>query len=651
MDIKLTYLSLAALVLLCSCRKEPDAQEKVYDDPVRLGVNMVADIPVKGIGALDRWDSRQDVFVYGIAREGKKENTSLTHLNFADGIYIDNVRIDAVPSSGEDASQPHEIDVYRVGTEHYYYGEERRYEFFGYYVDDAIVTRDETNAPVTVSTVDRIELPIIIDGSQDILAATTDKVADNTKALSIGRLYSAYSARKGVIPNLVFNHQLSRFNVYVKRGDRYDATHDVNIADSLTLTRIQVQSNTAATLVIANRECNGPDGTSLGNGLDPTTFSTPEWLYVKRGEDVHNLCIEDNIHPAQSWTENSFVGTIMVMPGQSVYHFRMGLDQKGYTDYPRYSLDGRELYDIETEFDVDFARLVSMDQDPKYSDGDSSTSSGLDTEAVSGHQYDVNIVVYGLQDVRITVSLTPWKDGGSVLADRDPNMGVEALNVLADDISLYAGPEYVTPVNPSLTIGEVPGIIYEYETADEEVATVDLDGYVLGHNPGTTSLLIRAYRYKTDTEGGWILREDGSRILLGRGEKTISVTVSPAPLKNPELRFSTADGTVIPNGGTLSWNIAKDGTAIELFEEHLGPGVVSYTISKQYLQGVADDVLTKAGAGIFAITCDVPAGAPGYAPRATADITAKVSEAIEDGYAASGDYIIHVIITNVEVQP
>lgn len=651
MDIKFAYLSLAALVVLSSCRKEPELQDTVRDDLVRLGVNMVTDTPVKGIGALDRWDSRQDVYVYGISRDGKKENTSLTDLNFADDFYIDNVRIDAVPSSGEDASQPHEVDVFRVGTEHYYYGEERRYEFFGYYVDDAVVNRDGKNAPVPVKTAERIELPFVIDGSQDILAATTDKAADNTKALNAGRLYSAYSARKGVIPNLVFNHQLSRFNVYVKRGDSYDVTHDINLADSLTLTRIQVLSNTEATLVIANRVCNDASGQTLGNGLDKSTFSSPEWLYVKRGEDVHNLSKADNIHPAQSWTENSFVGTIMVIPGQSVYHFRLGLDQKGYTDYPRYSADGRELYDIETEFDVDFARLLSMDQDPKYSDGDASTSSGLDKEAVSGHQYDVNIVVYGLQDVRITVSLTPWQDGGSVLTDRDPNMGIEALNVLADNVNLYVGPEYVTPVNPSLTIGNVPGVVYEYETADEDIATVDMDGYVLGRSSGTTDLLIRAYRYKTDTEGGWILREDGSRVLLGRGEKTISVTVSEVPLKSPELRLKKADGTVIPNGGTLVWNIAADGTTIQIFEEHLGSGEISYAISKQYVQGNPGDVITKSGTGIFAITCEVPKGAPGYAPRATADITANVSEAKEEGYAASGDYTIHVIITNVEVQP
>ena len=651
MDIKFTYLSLAALVLLSSCRKEPDAQDTVRDDLVRLGVNLVTDTPVKGIGALDRWDSRQDVYVYGISRDGKKDNTSITDLNFADAFYIDNVRIDAVPSSGEDASKPHEIDIFRIGTEHYYYGEERRYEFFGYYVDDAVVNRAGNNAPVPVKTAERIELPIVIDGSQDILAATTDKAADNTKGLNSGRLYSAYSARKGVIPNLIFNHQLSRFNVYVKRGDRYDATHDINLADSLTITRIQVQSNSKATLVIANRVCNDASGQTLGNGLDAATFSSPEWLYVNRGVDVHNLSKADNIHPAQTWAENSFVGTVMVIPGLSVYHFRLGLDQKGYTDYPRYSADGRELYDIETEFDVDFARLLSMEQDPKYSDGDASTASGLDTEAVPGHQYDVNIVVYGLQDVRITVSLTPWQDGGSVLADRDPNMGIEALNILADDVNLYVGPEHVTPVNPSLTIGDVTGVVYEYETADEDIATVDLDGNVLGRSPGTTGLLIRAYRYKTDTEGEWILRADGSRILLGRGEKTISVTVSEAPLKSPELRLKKADGTVIPNGGTLSWNIAADGTTIQIFEEHLGSGELSYTISKQYVQGTPGDVMTKAGTGVFAITCEVPEGAPGYAPRATADITANVSEAKEDGYAASGDYTIHVIITNVEVQP
>ena len=650
MDVKFAYLSLAALLLLSACAKEKErAGEPAREDLVRLGVNL-ARVPVKGIGPLDHWDPRQDVFVYGIAREGKKDATSLTDLDFSTDFYIDNIRIDAVPLAGEDATQPHEVDVFRVAREHYYYGEERRYEFFGYCVDDAVVPRGGDGFPVPVRTEERVEIPVVIDGSQDLLAATTDKAADiGAKNILPTRLYSAYSARQGVVPNLVFKHQLSRFNVYVKRGDRYDATHDINLADSLTLTRLQVLSDTRATMVIANRLSNDDAGMSLGNGLDRGSFSGEDWLYVKTGEDAHDMNIGDNIHPASDWNGRSYVGTIMVLPGRSVYHCRLGLHQKGYSDYPRYSADGRELYDVETEFDIDFARLLSMDQDPKYSGGDMSASSGLDNVAVAGHQYDVNIVVYGLQEVRITVSLTPWQDGGSVLSDKDPDMGVEALNIVAEDLDLYIGEEYVTPVNPSLTIGDVPGVVYEYEMEDTGIASVDRSGNVLGRSEGSTSLLITAFRYQTDTGGDWVLREDGSRILLGRGFKTITVNVSEAPPASPELRLMTEDGTVIPNGGNLEWNIAQMGTTIVLVAEYRGSGEISYTISRQS-DGNYGDVLTTAGDGVFAIVCDVPAGSPGYVPEATADITANVSASPEDGYAASGDYIVHVIITNVEVQ-
>ena len=652
MKIKYEYLLPVVLALLFSCKRATVEQGAADDqEKLQIGVSLVADKPVKGLGPLDCWDARQDVYVYGIARDGKKENTNLTDLDFSNAFFIDNVRINAVPSSGEDASLPHEVDVIRKGTERYYYGEDRRYEFFGYYVDDAVLSRNDAGVPRPAVGSERIEIPIIIDGSQDILAATTDKAADNTKMLPPGRLYSAYSARKGIIPNLVFQHQLSRFNIYVKRGDRFDATHDISLADSLTLTRIQVLSNTAATLVVANRVCNDENGQSLGNGLDVNTFSSEKWLSIKCGQDLHDLSPADNIHPAQAWTEHSFVGTVMVIPGKDIYHFRLGLDQKGYTDYPRYGIDGRELYDIETEFDVDFARLLSMDQDPKYSGQDLSTSSGLDKLAMAGHQYDVNIIVYGLQEVRVTVSMTPWKDGGNHLADKDPDMGVDALNVLADDMDVYIGADYVTAVNPSVSIGDVPGMEYVYDMADETIATVDSDGYVFGHNPGKTRLLITAYRYMTNTAEEWILREDGSRILIGKGVRTISVNVSEAPLKNPSLMMKLADGTVIPNDGTLKWNIATEGKTIALTADYKGNGSVSYSISKQFVQDMAGDVLTKAGDGYFSIICDVPAGGPGFAPSARADITVSVLEDKENGYAASGDYIIHVIITNVEAQP
>jgi len=69
------------------------------------------------------------------------------------------------------------------------------------------------------------------------------------------------------------------------------------------------------------------------------------------------------------------------------------------------------------------------------------------------------------------------------------------------------------------------------------------------------------------------------------------------------------------------------------------------------VQGIPGDVLTKTGNGVFYVVCDIPEGTTGNVPEAAAEITASVPESAEEGYAASGDYTIHVIITNYKVQP
>lgn len=42
-----------------------------------------------------------------------------------------------------------------------------------------------------------------------------------------------------------------------------------------------------------------------------------------------------------------------------------------------------------------------------------------------GKSYKVTITVYGLEDIRVTATLVPWADGGSIDIDddRDPNNG------------------------------------------------------------------------------------------------------------------------------------------------------------------------------------------------------------------------------------
>lgn len=653
------YICIAAVAVLASCRKPETVPDgKTGDrDAISLGMKLPAAGVTRGLGPLDDWNQRQKVYVYGIARKTTKDPegkdlVSVTDLEWPD-FYIDNVPVLSLPERSSHPGAKNEIEVLNEKADYaepYYYTPSGRFEFFGYSVDDAIVKRDTDNRPVPAITADRLELPIKIDGSQDILAAVTDKDSDNTPGLLVDRIYSAYSARRGVVPNLIFQHQLSRFNIYVKSGDRYDATHDLHLADIDTLGRIEVSSKTEATLVIANRVTNDLAGFSIGNGLDAATFNTPEWIrvHVKPDPDspAHPLSLEDKIQPSRDWS-TSFVGSVLVMPGESSYTFRLGMNQDGYTVEPdqatkdRYSYrEDKKVYDIETEFVVDFERLLPKGQDPKYNTGASEMATELDKVAVAGHQYDVNVVVYGLQEVRVTVSLTEWEDGGSALADKDPDSGIQALSVLADDMDVYVGEDYVKKVNATLSSGETEGIEYRYEIEDETIATVDREGFVRGWTPGEVKLLIVAEKYTVD--------ESSARVLAAKGQKTITVKVLPAPLTDPELKFKKADGTLVASGSEFVWNIKTGGMVLDLLPEWKGPGALKYTIpaqSQKLPDGTFGDVLTYSPDGhIVTVACDVPEGTPGSVPEATADIEAWV-EAAGD-YGESARYVIHVIIIN-----
>ena len=126
---------------------------------------------------------------------------------------------------------------------------------------------------VTSGTIDqaKITVPFIIDGSQDVMAASTeltltdayklngetavDPVADEVKDYygettfkNYARsLYSAKTARKGVQPNLKFQHLLTRFTFDAKQ--MADATNDGVDDEAVRIKEIKVKSKVSGEIV------------------------------------------------------------------------------------------------------------------------------------------------------------------------------------------------------------------------------------------------------------------------------------------------------------------------------------------------------------------------------------------------------------------
>lgn len=98
---------------------------------------------------------------------------------------------------------------------HRYYPATGNYDFWAYHLDDAVAAGGST--PV-VGTND-ITVPFKIDGSQDLMVAAAWPSATELTTLGTTEFYKAASARKGVHPNLLFQHLLTRLTFTVKGGN------------------------------------------------------------------------------------------------------------------------------------------------------------------------------------------------------------------------------------------------------------------------------------------------------------------------------------------------------------------------------------------------------------------------------------------------
>lgn len=383
----LMITGLLAIALLPSCRKNgaggadsgpQDSQQKQETpEAVRFGANVKA-IVTKSVGALDVWNA-QPLHIYGLERT--EEGLDLTD------IFIDNAPATApVTSSPAESAMSQEIKVYfnSETQEPYYYGIDNMYDFFGYYVDDAC---GETPTPEIGNGT--LSLPFVIDGTQDLMLAATDKELDILAASLINggtevnknRLYSAYSARRQVRPTLRFQHQLSRFRFVVQSGNR-----ESDSADPIRLTQLLMESETRGTLIIASN--NGQQQGIVNPG-------TPAFLPLRLGADMHELD-EENITLSKG--ENAphpLDGSILAIPGRESYRLRLVFTQAGYSS------------EFALEPEIDFSQLVRPD--------------GLDaiSAARPGEQYTVTLIVYGMEKVQVNVTLEEWVDGGQFSFDQD----------------------------------------------------------------------------------------------------------------------------------------------------------------------------------------------------------------------------------------
>ena len=389
------YVALAAMGVMAACSKNDNVDPQgnggntVIDDnspvAVELGVSGVnLDVNVtpksKAAGALDTWNS-QALYIYAFDR---------TEDDFKTAAFIDNVQGTAPAASTPDPQPGDTLGVITLTNpaypgEPFYYSGSTVYDFYGYYIDDAAVeSAVSAGAVVPTETATSIYVPFRINGTQDLMVAKADPAVDvkgATETVESTRAYSAYAARRGVQPTLRFRHLLSRFNFEIKPG--------AASADNVTVDSIALVSKVEGELVVVS--ANAED-----LGLNNIVEGTLDTLCLPgiAAEGVKTATFD-----AESDKDNqtpTVVGTnLLVIPGETSYELLVWLSNDN-GDSPIAPQVAQVTLQESATFDA-------------------------------GKVYTVTIMIYGLESVEVSASLTGWQDGGTVTIDPDqiPTTGQE----------------------------------------------------------------------------------------------------------------------------------------------------------------------------------------------------------------------------------
>lgn len=295
-----------------------------------------------------------------------------------------------------------------------YYPVSGNYDFWGYRVDDAVAGDpvvklvNDAGDEVAADQATKRVVDIKIDGSQDIMAGKAAPSTDEVAKLGnyAYNFYSAYAARKGVQPNITFNHLLTRFTFEVRAGSKATAGLPAGgNTDAVKVTGVSVDSKTTGTLTVAYTG-------ETKAAADLLTFTGDASALTLKQRDA---ALADNNAPlvalepvSLTWTDDAATIGDVIKVGEAL------LVAPGQTEYPL---------------------TIALSQDVLQKVGETKVTMPLEQKATikmdgvkafePGKSYKVTITVYGLEEIKVTATLVPWVDGGSIDIDddRNPNEG------------------------------------------------------------------------------------------------------------------------------------------------------------------------------------------------------------------------------------
>lgn len=424
---KMFFFALAAAGMLTACSNDDtlggNGEQNVSEQQIRLGVAS-SKVQTRGTGTVggmtdddNKW-AGQTLWVY-MLQKGSMD-LALYKAPAAGGVATPDVEV----FNNKEFKAPTTADNTKSGLATTadgtiaYYPVSGNYDFWGYRVDDAAVGGtptvkivDDNGDEVTADHMDQATKRVVdieIDGSQDIMAGKAAPSADEVTKLGgyADNFYSAYAARKGVQPNITLEHLLTRFTFEVRAGSKATAGLPAGgNTDAVKVTGVSVGSKTTGTLTVAYT-----GATKKAAELLTFTGDASPLILKQRDEAV-----ADNNAPlvalkpvTLTWTDDAATIGDVLKVGEAL------LVAPGETEYPL---------------------TIALSQDVLQKVGENKVTMPLEQKATikmdgtktfePGKSYKVTITVYGLEDIRVTATLVPWADGGSIDIDddRDPNNG------------------------------------------------------------------------------------------------------------------------------------------------------------------------------------------------------------------------------------
>lgn len=419
---KMFFFALAAAGMLTACSNEDtlggNGEQNVSEQQIRLGVAS-SKVQTRGTGTVGGMTDAENVWA------GQTLWVYMLQKGSMDLAYYKSPTVGTTVTTKEvfdnkEFKAPNTADNTKSGLATTadntiaYYPVSGNYDFWGYRVDDAVAGTptvklvDDNGDEVAADQATKRVVDITIDGSQDIMAGKAEPSTDEVAKLGnyADNFYSAYAARKGVQPNITFNHLLTRFTFEVRAGSKATAGLPAGgNTDAVKVTGVSVDSKTTGTLTVAYTGAakTAADLLTFTGDASPLTLKQRSTTAVD-----HNDALVALEPVTLTWTDDAATIGDVLKVGESL------LVAPGETEYPL---------------------TIALSQDVLEKVGETKVTKPLEQKAVikmdgvkafePGKSYKVTITVYGLEYIRVTATLVPWADGGSIDIDddRNPNEG------------------------------------------------------------------------------------------------------------------------------------------------------------------------------------------------------------------------------------